>query len=818
MESLRRDIQFVARSFARNPGFFLVTALTLALGIGATTAIFSVVNGVLLRPLPYSQSDRIVQLFSIGPQGQQGSLSEPNFLDWKAQSRGFSEIAQMSPSGPVTINGLAEPIRARGATVSGRAFFAVFRVTPELGRLFSDDELQVGARPTAVVSDRFWRAHLGGERNAIGRTVTIGGQLVTIIGVMPPNMNVPAGNELWMPHDIDKRNMSRSSGGWRVVARLRDGVTIDQARKDLSSLSRRMKQMYGEDSWMTDSQIIPLHEQLVGNVRTTLLVLLGASAFLLLIACANVINLLVARMVVRRSELAVRMALGASRVRLVRQVLTESAVLAIAGGAAGVGLAALSVRVFVVLAAGKLPRADEVHLDLRVTGFALLISVVTALAIGLFTAWQATRAEIRETLSSSQRTQAGSGSGATIRRALVVSQLALTVVLLVGAGVLARSFLRLMDVKPGFRTNHAVVVDVALPFASGREAAQRRLAFFNDVTDRLRTLPGVMNVGASNGVPLVGTGPDGTYIIMTRIDEPIDMNMYPLLAKDPARSGTANFTLVDGNYFDAMGIPIESGRSFRSTDTEDAPHVAVISASMAKEKWPNQSPIGKIIQFGNMDGNLKPFTVIGVVGDVRDQNLASPPQPTLYAFLRQRSTAWGNLNFVIQYEGDPTSIIASTRSIVHQIRADLPVAERTMETVVSTSVADRRFVLVLVGVFGGVALLLATLGIYSVVSYLVTQRRQEIGVRIALGARRADVLQLVLRQGAVLAAGGLVAGGIGAFFLTTFLKGMVYGVSTSDPIAFVGVLGVLAGVALLASWVPARRAASVDPMNVLRGS
>ncbi len=818
MESLRRDIRFVARSFARNPGFFIVTALTLALGIGATTAIFSVVNGVLLRPLPYTRSDRIVQLFSIGKSGQQGSLSEPNFLDWKVQSRGFSQMAQMSPSGPVTVNGLAEPIRARASSVSGREFFAVFAVTPELGRLFSDDELQLGARPTVVVSDHFWRTHLGGEKSAIGRAVTIGGQLVTIIGVMPPNMNVPAGNDLWMPHDIERRNMSRSSGGWRVVARLRDGVTLEQARQDLSSLSRRMKRSYGDDTWMSDSQTIPLHEQLVGDVRTTLLVLLGASAFLLLIACANVINLLVARMVVRRSELAVRMALGASRMRLVRQLLTESAALALGGGAAGVGLAALSVGVFVALAAGKLPRADEVHLDLRVAGFALLISAVTALAIGLITAWQATRAEIRETLSSSQRTATGSGSGATIRRALVVSQMALTVVLLVGAGVLARSFLRLMEVKPGYRTNHAVVVDVALPYAEGRDAAQRRLAFYNDVMDRLRALPGVMNVGASNGVPLVSTGPDGTYIIMTRLDEPIDMSMYPLLAKDPARSGTANFTLVDGNYFDAMGIPLERGRSFRSTDTEDAPHVAMVSASLAKEKWPNANPIGKVIQFGNMDGNLKPFTIIGVVGDVRDQNLANPPQPTFYAFLRQRTTAWGNLDFVVQFNGDPTPIIASARSVVHQIRPDLPVVERTMETVVSTSVADRRFVLVLVGVFGGVALLLATLGVYSVVSYVVTQRRQEIGVRIALGARRADVLQLVLRQGALLAAAGLAVGGVGAFFLTTFLKGMVYGVSTADPIAFAGVIAVLAGVALLASLVPARRAASVDPMNVLRGS
>ena len=462
MESLLRDIRFVARSFARSPGFFVVTALTLTLGIGATTAIFSVVNGVLLRPLPYVRSDQIVQPFALGKNGEQGSSSEPNFMDWKTQARGFSAIAQVSPQNLITVNGLAEPVRARVATVS-REFFAVFGATPQIGRLFSDDELRLGARPTVVVSDQFWRTHLGASPSAIGKTLTIGPQLVTIVGVMPAYMNYPASNELWLPHEIERPNMSRSSGGWRVVARLRDQVTIAQARQDLSTLSRRMKQMYGDDTWMHDSQLVLLHEQLVGNVRTTLLVLLGASAFLLLIACANVINLLVARMVVRRAELAVRMALGASRGRLAQQVLTESTVLALVGGVGGVALAAASVRLFVAMAGGKLPRADEVHLDVGVLLFALAISVVTAVAIGLFdrVAWHA--GEIRETLSSAQRTQAGSGSGANIRRALVVSQMALTVILLVGAGVLARSFVRLMEVNPGFRTNHAVIVDASLP-------------------------------------------------------------------------------------------------------------------------------------------------------------------------------------------------------------------------------------------------------------------------------------------------------------------------------------------------------------------
>jgi putative ABC transport system permease protein len=346
----------------------------------------------------------------------------------------------------------------------------------------------------------------------------------------------------------------------------------------------------------------------------------------------------------------------------------------------------------------------------------------------------------------------------------------------------------------------------------------QRLAFFNEVMQRLRGVPGVQSVGASDGVPLVNTGPDGMYLIMTRPDEQIDPKTAPILAKDPSRSGIANFTLVDGNYFEAMGIPLERGRLFRATDAEDAANVAVVSASMAKQKWPKGDAIGKIIQFGNMDGNLRPFTIVGVVGDVRDQNLAVPPEPTFYAFLPQRLTAWGNLCVVMQFSGDPTSIIASARAIIRQMRPDVPATFRTIDTIVSTSVADRRFSLVLVGVFGGVALLLATLGVYSVVSYVVTQRRQEIGVRIALGARRADVLELVLRQGATMAGVGLAVGALGAYFLTSFLKGMVYGVSTTDPIAFISVLALLTVVALAASWLPARRAAGVDPMEVLRGS
>lgn len=816
METLTQDLRYVARSFARSPGFFFTTVLTLALGIGATTAIFSVVNGVLLRPLPYPESDRIVQLFQSTKDGTRNSVTEPNFIDWKAQARSFSAIGLSSAAGVVTVNGLSEPTRARAAEVS-RDFFNVFRLRPEIGRTFVEEEVRAVAPIAVVVSHKFWRDHLSGSPAAAGKTIKIDADLLTIVGVMPPAMDFPAGTDLWMPHEPNPRS-SRTSGGWRAVARIRDGVTFAQARQDVSSLSRRLKQQYGDETGMFDAETVPLHELVVGKVRGTLMILLGASAFLLLIACANVVNLLVARMTIRRSEIGLRMALGASRVRLAQQLLTEAGVLSLAGGLAGVGLAALGVRVLLAMQTSSIPRAGEVHVDWRVMVFALGMAVLAAVALGLLTAWHGTQSDIRETLSSSQRTQAGSGSSAKIRRSLVVLQMALTVVLLVGAGLLGRSFVRLLAVNPGFRTQHLVILDAAFPFERGAGAGVRRAAFYEELMARARMIPGVTKVGGASGVPLVGGGSDGTFLILSRPDEPLRMEDYPILAKDPTRSGYANFMVVDGNYFDAMNIPLITGRSFSSSDMPEAAHVAVISASLAKTKWPAESPIGKIIQYGNMDGDMRPFTIVGVVGDVRDQNLAVEPTPTFYAYQPQRTSAAQTFHVVMQTSGDPSPVVAAARAIVQQVRPDIPPVLRTMETVVADSVADRRFVLVLVGVFGGAALLLATLGVYSVISYLVTQRRQEIGVRIALGAQRGDVLKLVLRQGAALALVGIALGGVGALLLTRLLKGLVFGVSTTDPLAFGGVMVLLAGVALLASWLPAIRAARVDPMNVLRGS
>lgn len=816
METLTRDLRYVTRALLRTPGFFLVTVLTLALGIGATTAIFSVVNGVLLQPLPYPHSERIVQLFQIDKDGKQMSVSVPNFRDWKAETRSFSALALSHPPGTITVNGLREPARVTASDVSGD-FFSVFGLHPVIGRVFAADDLHLGAAPVVVVSDGFWRHYLDANPAAVGRTITIGAKLFTIVGVMPPEMNYPAGNEMWIPEELEESNPGRTSHGWRVVGRLKDGVTTSQAKQDLSSVSRRLKQQYGDATWMFDGDFVPLHEQLVGKVRTTLLVLFGAAAFLLLIACANVVNLLVARMTIRRAEIGLRLALGATRATLAQQFLVEAGVLATIGGALGSGLAVGGVRLLLVMQTGNLPRANEIRVDWPVMAFAVGVSVLTAVALGLLAVWQGTRGDIRETLSSSQRTQAGSGSSARVRRTLVVSQMALTVVLLVGAGLLARSFVRLLEVNPGFRTQHIVVLGLDLPYESGPAAHQRRVAFYEQLMARVRAIPGVASVGVATGVPLVGSAADGEYLILSRADQPVNFNDWTSLRNDPTRSGFADYRIVDGDYFRAMNIPLLRGRLFDGRDQPDAPHVALISASLAKSKWPNEDPIGKVIEYGNMDGDLRPFTVVGVVGDVRGESLAAEPQPTFYAYQPQRSYAGNPFHVVMQAAGDPTPIIASARTIARAMRPDVPPVLRTMESVVSASVADRRFVLVLVGVFGGAALVLATLGVYSVISYLVAQRRQEIGVRIALGAQRGDVLGLVLRQGGSLALIGIAIGGAGALFLTRLLKGLIYGVSTTDPLAFGGVIALLGVVALLASWLPARRATRVDPMEVLRG-
>jgi predicted permease len=608
-------------------------------------------------------------------------------------------------------------------------------------------------------------------------------------------------------------------------------VTLAQARREASAIAKSLKLQYGDETWMFDARVVPLREQLVGDVRTALLVLLAASGFLLLIGCANVVNLLVARMASRQGELALRLALGAGRGRLVRQFLAESLVLSLCGGLLGVALGIAGVRVLLSLEPGRLPRIGEIGVHWPVLLFALGVSVACALALGLLTAWRATRRDIRETLAQSQRTQAGSGTGHRIRSSLVVAQVALTLVLLVGAGLLGRSFVRLLAVDPGFRADDAVIVDMDAPLSPAAgltvtngprdEAAvlQRMVQFYDELMTRFASIQGVQNVGGANFFPLAGGGTgNGAFIVMSSPNEQIDFNQLPQLMKDKSRSGYAEFRVASPNFFKALHIPLVAGRLFDDRDSPTAPPAALISAALARKQWPNESPLGKSIQFGNMDGDLRPFTIIGVVGDIREASLADEPRPTFYAYYRQRPVRASSFYFVLAGSAPSTTVIAAARRIVHDLRPDVPPRFRTMDSVLADSLADRRFMLLLLGVFGGAALLLATLGVYSVISFVVAQRSQEIGVRVALGARSEDVLRLVLRQGTTLALIGVGIGAVAALGLTRLISGLLYGVSATDPVSFVVVMALLTVVAVLASLVPARRAARVDPMTVLRGT
>jgi putative ABC transport system permease protein len=817
MENLRQDLRYVVRGLSRSPFFFVVTVLTLGLGIGATTAIFSVVDGVLLRSLPYPNADRIVQLWQVNAQGGTLQFSDPNFADLQAQSRSYAALAEFDEGSTVSVSGASEPVRAHASHVS-RDFFRVLGVAPFAGRTFVPEELRPGAAPALVVSHRFWQQSLGGDRLALGKSLSIGERAYTVVGVMPPALDFPANVDLWMPRELDAPNPYRTGHNWRVIARLANGVTLERARTEATSIAKRLKQLYGDDDWMVDASIVPLREQMVGGVKDALWLLLAASGFLLLIACANVVNLLVARTAMRQGEIALRLALGAGRKRLAQQFVTEAFVLSLSGGALGVLASVAGAHALVALEPGNLPRLSEVSVNGQVLAFALAVCAITALALGAIGAWQSTRRDLRDALANAQRTHAGSG-GYTLRSALVVAQMALTVVLLVGAGLLGRSFLRVLRVDPGYRTERMVVLDLSVPFPGDSFAARRVASLYDDLLGRLSALPGVTRVGGVNAFPLTGgQTSNGTFLVMSRVDEQIDFSRIEQIMKDPARTGEAEYRVASADYFRAMNIPLVRGRLFDDRDAPGAPHVALVSASLAQRKWPNEDAIGKIIQFGNMDGDLHPFTVIGVVGDVREASLAASPRPTLYAFYRQRPRAASSFNFVMQAQGDVAPLISAARRAVHDLRPDVPPRFRTIETVVAASIADRRFILVLIGVFGAAALVLASLGVYGVISYLVAQRQQELGIRVALGAQRIDVLRLVVGRGAALALIGIALGAAAAFALTRVLSNLLYGISATDPISFTAVIVLLVIVAMLASWMPARRAARIDPMRVLRES
>lgn len=823
ISSLLQNLRYAVRQLGKNPGFAALTILTLALGIGATTAIFSVVYGVLLRPLPYSDPSRIVAIFEITPKGTWNRLADPNFDDFRDQSHSFQAIAKYSAD-ITSVSGGSQPTRTNVASVSAE-FLRVFRVQPILGRDFTPADARKGAAPVVLVSYGYWKQYLGSPADLSQAHLKIDNAMFSVIGVLPDGFQFPGDAGLWIPSDLDGENPSRTSHNYDAVARLRDGVTIPQANADISTIARRIHGASPEqnDYLLQDGAVVPLRESMTGEVRTALMVLLGAVGFLLFVACANVANLLLAQASARERELAIRSALGAGRRRLIVQFLSEACVLSMLGGGLGVLGASLGVSGLVALAPATLPRLDSVSINSPVLVFALLLSTAVALGLGVFTALRVTYFDVGHSLAEGGRGQAGSHRTQRVGRAIVASQIAITLILVVGAGLLARSLRNVLDVDPGFRTDKIITMDVSLPWADWTDAKAKsgQAIFFSDLIDRLQNIPGIRQVGATSALPLDGGLPDGMFLKMTQDEVPkATANLealgrqFDVLFRQKERLGNADFGVVSPGYFQVLGIPLLRGRLLDDHDSPDSPHVAVISKSLAQSSWPGQDPIGHTIEFGNMDGDMRLLTIVGIVGDVRDYGLDLPPRPTVYVNLFQRPRP--AITITMLTDADTESVTSSAREILRRINPEIPPSFRTFSQVYSNSLGSRRFNLILIASFGIAALLLALAGVFGVLAYSVSRRTREIGVRIALGASSSDVLTMILGQGLRTILIGIAVGIAGALALTRTLQSLLFGVTAADPLTFTSVILLLVVCALLACYIPARRAAKVDPMVALR--
>jgi putative ABC transport system permease protein len=819
MTTVAHDLKYGFRVLVRNPGVSVVMILTLGLAIGANTAIFSVVYGVLLRPLPYPKPEQIVSVSEVDANGHLMSFAGPNFHDLRAANHTLAGVAECNGDNVITVSSGSVPTRV-DVTVVSQDFFKVMGVAPFVGREFSADEMREGGTPAAIASYGYWRQHLGRATDLapvkLKAELWGGNQGFSVVGVMPPGFSFPADTDLWVPAEFFGDGPSRTAHNWRApVGRLQEGVTLEQARQDLSTIAHHLSQQYKPDIDMTDASVVPLRDSLTGNVRQTLLTLLGAVGFLLLVGCANVANVLLARAAARERELAVRVALGAGRGRLVRQFLAESLLLALAGGMLGVLAAQWGVSVLVTLAPPNLPRLEEVSINVPVLVFALTVSILVAMGLGVLTALRATAHDPQGGLVEGNRGQAGSVRSQRLGRILVSGQLAITLVLLTGAGLLGRSLLRVLSVDPGFRTENIVTMEFELPAPANKTDA-RPVTVANTVFERLRAVPGIDEVGGATRLPLAsGFDPDGTFLILNRQSDITKEEDWERLSH-AVPTGYADYVAASEDYFKALGIPLLHGRLFSERDTADAPHVAVISQSLAEATWPNQDPIGRTIEFGNMDGDLRLLTIVGIVGDIRAKSLEKAARPTVYVNYRQRPIGGRDFTVVMRAALPPATVLTAARNILREIDPDVSPQLRTFQQVFAASLETRRFNLALIGVFAGTALLLASVGIYGVMAYWVERRTREIGVRMALGAVPGDVLRLVLGHGSWTIAAGVVAGLAGAFVLTRTMQSLLFGVSAADPVTFAGVALLLAGVGLLASYIPARRATRVDPMVALR--
>jgi len=807
METLLQNLRYTIRKLRKSPGFTAVAVVTLALGIGANTAIFSVVNSVLLRPLPYKDDGRLVVILSNG----HNPVAPANFIDWRSQSQSFSQMGAAEYWTP-NLTGTDNPEKLWALHVTPD-IFPMLGVQPLLGRMFLPEEQEAGKEHEVMLSYSLWQSHFAGNPEIIGRSVALSGETYTVVGVMPRDFKFApfwaTKTDLWAPLALGSRLTDRGGGSLRVFARLTPGVTLEQAQAEMAGITGRLEREFPGTN--QDMQVVSLREKVVGNIRPALLVLLGAVGFVLLIACANVSHMLLARAAVRREEIALRTALGAGRWDVFRQVLTESVTLAMLGGGAGLLLAVWGVRVLVALGPADIPRVETIGVDGHVLLFALGVSLFTGLALGMAPAWRATTVNLSDALKEGKR---GSSEGSRrhhLPGLLVGSEFALAVVLLAGAGLMVRSFLALQRVDPGF--DPSGVLSMVVSVAGTEQAAAGHTGnFYQTVLEKVRAVPGVQSASGINHLPLAGDEWGFRFHIEGRPPE------------RPGEESVATYRAVFPGYFRTMSIPILRGRDVTNADNLRSPGVVAINNYFARRYWPGEDAIGKRITFDDPAKNPSWLTVVGVVKDTARSSWVSPPEEEVFlpylqnrAYLDTPSPPYSYLTLIVRTAGEPESLAPAIRGAIHSLDKNIPLSEiQTMDHVVAEATGQSRFYLILLGAFGTVALVLAGVGIYGVMSYSVSRRTQEIGIRMALGAQGRDVLRLVVFQGIIQALVGVAVGLAGALVLSRLMAGLLYGTRPNDPATFAAVVLVLSGVAVAASYVPARRATKVDPIVALR--
>ncbi|HKS30594.1 MAG TPA: ABC transporter permease [Pyrinomonadaceae bacterium] len=805
MNNLWKDLSYAARMMLRQPGFTIVAILTLALGIGANTAIFSVVNAVLLRPLPFPQPEQLVMLWEVKTErgsGFKGTVSFQNFIDWREQNDSFTDMAAYQSAG-YSLQGKDVPERVTGSTVTAN-FFDLVGIRPTLGRGFQAGEDASGSKRVVILSDALWRRNFGADPEIIDREITLSGRQYTVVGVMPRGFQFPSrSTQLWTPLELTEDQLSNRDNHWLMtLARLKPGVTLEQAQAGMTTIARRIEQQYPEVQTGRGVQLVALHEELVMFARPALLVLLGAVGFVLLIACTNVANLLLARSAARRKEVAIRMALGAGRWRLVRQFLTESVLLFILGGALGLLISRWAVDALTSWAVMFTPRLGEVNVDGRVMGFTLLLSFFTGMIFGLAPAIQSSKTDVQTALKEGGSTGGGT-SRSLIRSTLVVLEVAAALVLLVGAGLLIKSFTQLLRTDTGMKPENVITMGLTLPQAT-YGTNESRAAFYQKMLDNIYARPGVEAAGVINILPIQNTGHNGKIWVEGE-PEP-----------GPGREPIAEYRAASPDFFHTLGIPLVEGRYFNAQDRQGAVPVAIVNQTFARRYLPGRAVVvGQRIRKEETGW----LTIVGVVRDVRQSGLTQSIMPEVYTSYAQTesSALTQGMTLIVRAAGERSELVSSIRHAVAEVDPSQPVHNvQTMQEVINNSVADRRLTMLLLTIFAGVALFLAMIGIYSVMAYVVTQNTREIGLRMALGAQARDVLKLVVGQGMVLTLVGVGVGLLASLVLTRLIKSLLFGVAATDPLTLLCVSLFLMLVAGLACYIPARRATRIDPMVALR--